>query len=373
MSRHPVASPGSGEDATPPIDEAWVHRSDLLLYARRILGAQRELAEDIVQEAFLRLHERAASGTPVREARPWLFRVTRNLALDERRRTRRGDAVRTSLEVVAIAAKGPHEVVQGREEARRALEGLGSLPPRERRVMILDQAGLTPRAIARSMQTTTNAVHQSLFRARRRLRDARAAAWGLLPLPLIRLLVRTASAPSLDRLPALTPGAGGRLGGGAGLAGLVAAAVIGTGVVADQPVIRHPSHTRADAHEWAPGQGAEPAGTGSAYVAGAAGPGSTSRSSGGGSASRTVSGHDREAPEREADPEPATVGSPPAGESDEGAEEREAPHEDSVTRAEDPGEHTSTEPRDQEASDAGAAEGTTTEGVATPEPEEPED
>ena len=63
-----------------------------------------------MQEAFLRLHERVASGEGVREARPWLFRVTRNLALDERRRSRRGEAVQTSLEVVAPRPRGPLEV-----------------------------------------------------------------------------------------------------------------------------------------------------------------------------------------------------------------------------------------------------------------------
>ncbi len=245
MSSSPVDPPRLPPgDPSPAIDAAWMHRDDLIAYARRLLGAQGEVAEDVVQEAFLRLHERVASGQGVREARPWLFRVTRNLALDERRRSRRGEAARTSLEVVAPRPPGPHEVLQGREDARRALEGLDALPPRERRTVILDQAGLAPPAIARRMQTTTNAVHQSLFRARRRMRDARAAAWALLPLPLMRLVVRASGAPALDRIPALAPGSGGRLAGGAGLVGMVAAAVIGGGVVADQPLMPHPAHTR---------------------------------------------------------------------------------------------------------------------------------
>ena len=315
MSPNPVEPPGPGEDPIPPIDEAWAHRGDLVLYARRLLGAQRELAEDVVQEAFLRLHERAAAGTLVREPRPWLFRVTRNLALDERRRTRRGDEVRTTLEVVATEPKGPLEVVQGREEARQALRGLGSLPPRERRTLILDQAGLAPPAIARRMQTTTNAVHQSLFRARRRLRDARAAAWGLLPLPIIRLLVRTASSPNLDRLPAFTPGGGGRFAGGAGVAGLVAAAVIGTSVVADQPVILHPAHHRATALERARAQVPASPGTGSAVTEAPAAASAASRSPGAVvRAPRTVAGDDREAPDRQTDPGPAAGAPPPSPE-----------------------------------------------------------
>ena len=232
------AGPGETRPDSPLVDE-WIHRDDLIHYARRLLGGQGELAEDLVQEAFLRLHERAASGARVRDARPWLFRVTRNLALDERRRARRGDAARASLEVVAAGQPGPHEVLQGREEARQALRGLGALPPREQRTVLLDQAGLTPPAIARLMSTTTNAVHQSLFRARRRLRETRAAAWALLPVPVIRLLLRAANGPELDQLPALAPGSGGRLAGGAGVAGLLAAAVFGGGVVVTPPQLPH--------------------------------------------------------------------------------------------------------------------------------------
>ena len=237
------AGPG-GAQPDPRLADAWVHREDLIRYARRLLGGQGESAEDIVQEAFLRLHERRATGASVHEARPWLFRVTRNLALDERRRTRRGDAARASLEVVATGQPGPHEVLQGREEARQALSGLGALPPRERRTVLLEQAGVAPPTIARLMHTTTNAVHQSLFRARRRLRETRAAAWGLVPVPVVRLLLRAAGGLELDRLPPLAPGSGGRLAGGAGAAGVVAAALLGGGVVAEQPSPPPPHHQR---------------------------------------------------------------------------------------------------------------------------------
>jgi len=244
-------------------------------------------------------------------------------------------------------------VLQGREEAREALEGLDALPPRERRTVILDQAGLPPTAIARRMQTTTNAVHQSLFRARRRMRDARAAAWGLLPLPFIRLFVRAASSPTLDRLPALAPGSGGRLAGGAGLVGIVAAAVIGGGVVADQAVIPHPGHVRAAS---VPEASPAPIGTSSpttplrsqASVA-SAGPAtapSTRSTVTVARSSRSGGRAEREAPERQDVPEsgdaPSRVAAP-SREVEDGSERRdpvEVEHEDSVSRREAAGDET---------------------------------
>jgi RNA polymerase sigma factor (sigma-70 family) len=55
--------------------------SPLLSYALRLVG-ERSLAEDIVQETFMRLHENFAE---VREPRRWLYRTAHNLALNQRR------------------------------------------------------------------------------------------------------------------------------------------------------------------------------------------------------------------------------------------------------------------------------------------------
>jgi RNA polymerase sigma factor (sigma-70 family) len=55
--------------------------SPLLAYALRILG-EREAAEDVVQESFMKLH---AQFSEVREPRKWLFRTAHNLALNQRR------------------------------------------------------------------------------------------------------------------------------------------------------------------------------------------------------------------------------------------------------------------------------------------------
>lgn len=55
--------------------------SPLLCYALRLSGG-REVAEDLVQEAFMKLHTQFAE---VREPRRWLYRTVHNLALNHRR------------------------------------------------------------------------------------------------------------------------------------------------------------------------------------------------------------------------------------------------------------------------------------------------
>ena len=82
-----VASPdpASAEPARPEsIEELFsALESPLLSYALRLLG-DRALAEDTVQEAFMKLH---AQFSEVREPRRWLYRTVHNLALNHRRRS----------------------------------------------------------------------------------------------------------------------------------------------------------------------------------------------------------------------------------------------------------------------------------------------
>lgn len=68
--------------------------SPLLRFAYGLVG-QRETAEDLVQEAFLRLHEHWEE---VSNPRAWLFRSIRNLALNHLRDHRRETSIETGRE-----------------------------------------------------------------------------------------------------------------------------------------------------------------------------------------------------------------------------------------------------------------------------------
>jgi RNA polymerase sigma-70 factor (ECF subfamily) len=59
--------------------------SSLLLYARRLVDSE-ETAQDIVQEAFMKLH---ANYDAVRQPVPWLYRTVHNLAINQVRARRK--------------------------------------------------------------------------------------------------------------------------------------------------------------------------------------------------------------------------------------------------------------------------------------------
>src|SRR4030095_3057359 len=52
-----------------------------------LLGGRANLAQDLAQESFLQLHRTAWGTLPVGEARFWLYRVARNFALNEFRKS----------------------------------------------------------------------------------------------------------------------------------------------------------------------------------------------------------------------------------------------------------------------------------------------
>lgn len=129
---------GESEPVKPVSDEDLVralyaeHAAPLLRYALRMTDGDRQRAEDIVQETLLRawMHPEAIADRP---ARPWLFAVARNLAVDAHRarKARPHEVGESALSLVAVP-----------DEADRVLESwavadaLAALRPDHRRVLL---------------------------------------------------------------------------------------------------------------------------------------------------------------------------------------------------------------------------------------------
>ena len=114
--------------------------SPLLGYASRLLH-DREMAQDTVQEAFLRLH---AQFDQVREPRPWLYRTVHNLALNHLRRIIRLQPLNSGKDADAPAISEPADPGPLPDEEMARQEGvdlvrsrLGSLDVRSRELLRL--------------------------------------------------------------------------------------------------------------------------------------------------------------------------------------------------------------------------------------------
>jgi RNA polymerase sigma-70 factor, ECF subfamily len=131
----PSATTASGERVA---DEAFIralyneHGGALLRYALHLTGGDRQRAEDLVQETIVRAwrHPEALADRP---ARPWLFAVARNLAVD---------AYRARQSRPPEVGQAAFDTLPAQDDADRTLESwavaeaLASLRPDHRTVIV---------------------------------------------------------------------------------------------------------------------------------------------------------------------------------------------------------------------------------------------
>ena len=138
-----------------------------------LLGGRAMLAQDLAQESFLQLHRTAWGTLPPAEARFWLYRVARNLAINEFRkgqtRHRLFDRV---VEAVRPRTYTPEQEYEAREREQLVLTMLQGLPEDQRTALLLrEQEELSYREIAEVLQVSESKVKTDIFRARAALRE----------------------------------------------------------------------------------------------------------------------------------------------------------------------------------------------------------
>ncbi len=137
--------------------------------AWRMLGDQIE-AEDIAQEAMLRLWKQAADWR-AGEAKisTWLYRVVHNLCIDRIRKRRPQVPVEDAPEPVDPNPGVLERMAQG-ERAKAVAEAIGELPERQRQALVLRHfEGLSNPDIGEALECSVEAVESLLARARRQL------------------------------------------------------------------------------------------------------------------------------------------------------------------------------------------------------------
>lgn len=146
------------------------HLDRTLALATRIVG-NRSTAEDVAQEAFLRVWKTAGDWQPGRARfTTWLYRVTVNLCLDIRRRP-----VFAALELIDDPPDPSEDAVSTIERRQRQAllnREIADLGDRQRAALALSYAGgLSNAEAAEVMEISVGALESLLVRARRTLRQ----------------------------------------------------------------------------------------------------------------------------------------------------------------------------------------------------------
>jgi len=146
------------------------HTPVMLGLARRILGNAAE-AEDVVQEAFIRVWTNAPRWQPLAMFRTWLTRVVVNLCLDRKRRAPWVD-LEAAGEIVD-PTPGASEKAETDERGRMVAAAIDKLPARQRSAVMLTYGeGMSNAQVAEILDTSVSAVETLLIRGKQNLRRA---------------------------------------------------------------------------------------------------------------------------------------------------------------------------------------------------------
>jgi len=137
--------------------------------ARRILGNAAD-AEEVIQEALLRVWTSAPRWRPEARFRTWFYRIVLNLCLNRRRR-RPFASLSEIPEPIDPGADAAARLE--RDERDRAIaEAIAQLPERQRAAIVLTyQDGLSNADAAAALGTSRSAVETLLVRAKQALRQ----------------------------------------------------------------------------------------------------------------------------------------------------------------------------------------------------------
>lgn len=219
----PLIRAGSG----PAFDELVRRYRPKLVRLARSVGADQYSAEDIVQESLLRAKVAIENGLEPKMLSSWLKTIVRNGTLNWIRDTKE----ESELDDRYAGSGDVSQSVEERMRVRSAIDAIKDLPDQQRAAIVGHEVqGLSHAELGKSLGTSTGAVRQLIFRARKTLRSRDLGL--VVPLPiLVGLARKTGLVAGVGATSSSSSGASGAVGSGAAAAG-GGAAVAGEGAAA---------------------------------------------------------------------------------------------------------------------------------------------
>jgi RNA polymerase sigma-70 factor (ECF subfamily) len=156
------------------------HQAEVYRFAMKMCGHPED-AEDVLQDTLLAMARGIRDFRGASSLSTWLYSIARNVCIKKRRRSKfapdEDSATEPDREIgpedLAHPARGPHELLAGKQVARALERAIGELEPMYREVLLLrDAEGLSAPEVAEVLGVTTEAVKSRLHRARLSVRSS---------------------------------------------------------------------------------------------------------------------------------------------------------------------------------------------------------
>lgn len=131
------------------------------------------VAEDLIQQTFLRIHDARGRFTKGAAVEPWAFAIARRLFLDWQRRNKAIFLPPGEVDMDTLPGAEPdaHAMLHGQELSQRLRHALDGLAPQQREAfLLLREHGLSMAQAAEVLGTTVAAIKQRSHRAYEGLR-----------------------------------------------------------------------------------------------------------------------------------------------------------------------------------------------------------
>lgn len=155
-------------------DQIYKSHANSLYRFLYFLFGNKEEAEDILQEAFVKLYHSFLDGQQINNIKAWLYRVASNLSTNVLKRhshlqkilSHHSDEVMENL--TACPDNAEQQLIKD-QEIHIMRQGIGSLRPRDRVVLALYLNGMNYDDIAKAIKVRKPTIRTILFRAISRL------------------------------------------------------------------------------------------------------------------------------------------------------------------------------------------------------------
>ncbi len=135
------------------------------------LGLDAARAQEVTQDAFLRLYVALRDGAAIDDAKAWVYRVARNARIDSLDRNGRESPYSAAIaETIASFAKNPEQELIEKEWLEGFQLAIESLSPQQRTCLELRGQGLQYWQIAEVLQVRTSTVGEFLRRGIKQMR-----------------------------------------------------------------------------------------------------------------------------------------------------------------------------------------------------------